>query len=288
MSEYIRLLTKIRFHPTLWFVIGMAVLTAHFTEALMLFLVIFVHEMGHAVSAHYYRWRIKAIQLYPFGGVLDTEEYGNRSLKEDLVVTLAGPLQHLWLIGLAYLLYSTSFLSHEHYVSFLSMNIVLCLFNLMPIWPLDGGRLLFLTASLYRSFLQAQKLMLYISTVFALLLFMIWLIMEPLNLSVWMIALLIGFSIFIEWRQRYYGFIRFLLQRHYGHSTDLNKLKPIEADENEPIYKVLESFQRGCKHPIIVLKDGKERATLDETEILHAYFSEKNTNGKLGDLLYSY
>ena len=111
---------------------------------------------------------------------------------------------------------------------------------------------------------------------------------EPLKLNAWMIALFICISLLMEWRQRYYAFMRFLLQRHYGNSKDLAKLKPIKADENEPIYKVLEMFQRGCKHPIIVMKNGKESGTLDENELLHAYFSEKRTDGTIGDLLYSY
>ena len=92
----------------------------------------------------------------------------------------------------------------------------------------------------------------------------------------------------MEWRQRYYAFMRFLLQRHYGNTNDLAKLKPITVDAHEPIYKVLELFQRGCKHPVIIMKNGKESGSLDETEILHAYFSEKMTNGQIGDLLYSY
>ena len=88
--------------------------------------------------------------------------------------------------------------------------------------------------------------------------FLLWVIIEPLNLNVWMIALFICISLLMEWRQRYYAFMRFLLQRHYGNSKDLAKLKPIKADENEPIYKVLEMFQRGCKHPIIVMKNGRK------------------------------
>ncbi|MDQ7863250.1 hypothetical protein RCO48_26025 [Peribacillus frigoritolerans] len=55
------------------------------------------------------------------------------------------------------------------------------------------------------------------------------------------------------------------------------KLKPISVDSQEPIYKVLELFQRGCKHPVIIMKNGKKSGSLDETEILHAYFSEKMT-----------
>ncbi|MEH6947657.1 site-2 protease family protein [Bacillus sp. JJ634] len=288
MNEYGKLLLKINVHPTLWFVVGISVLTAHFIEMMMLLVIVFVHEMGHAVCAQYFKWRIKSIQLLPFGGTLETEEYGNKSLKEDIAVVLAGPLQHIWLIGGAYILYLLSFLSYDVYQVFFHMNIILFLFNLLPIWPLDGGRLLFNGIALYVSFLEAQKYTLYISAIFAVLAFVIWMVLDPLNLNAWMIAFFLSISLLLEWRQRYYAFIRFLLQRHYGHSKDLMTLKPIRVDVNEPIYKVLELFQRGCKHSIIVMKNGKESGTLDETELLYAYFSQKRTEDKIGDLLYSY
>lgn len=116
MSEYAKLLFKIRVHPTLWFVIGIAILTAHFVEMMMLLLIVFIHEMGHAVCAQHFKWRIKSIQLLPFGGAVETEEYGNKSLKEDLAVVLAGPLQHVWLIGAAFCSIS-SLLSHMSCIS---------------------------------------------------------------------------------------------------------------------------------------------------------------------------
>lgn len=275
-------------HPTLWFVVAISVVTAHFTEMMMLLTIIFVHEMGHAVCAQFFKWRITSIQLLPFGGTLETEEYGNKSLREDLFVVLAGPLQHLWLIAFAYLLYLSSFIPAELYQTFIYLNLVLFVFNLLPIWPLDGGRLLFIAMAQFYSFLEAQTYTLYVSATFALIAFLTWITIDPLNLNAWMIALFISISLMLEWRQRYYAFMRFLLQRHYGHSKDLLKLKPLKVDEQESIYKVLEQFQRGCKHSIIVVKNGKESATLDETELLHAYFSEKMTKGKIGDLFYSY
>lgn len=288
MSEYGKLLFKIKVHPTLWFVVGMSVVTAHFKDMMMLLAIVFIHEMGHAICAQHYKWRIKSIQLLPFGGMLETEEYGNKSLKEDLLVVMAGPLQHVWIVGAAFLLYSSSVLSYEVYQSIFYLNTILFLFNLLPIWPLDGGRLLFIGIAKRYSFLVAQTYTLYLSAAFAMVMFILWVMVEPFNLNAWMIALFVSVSLFLEWRQRYYAFMRFLLQRHYGNSLDLVKLKPIKADENEPIYKVLELFQRGCKHPIIVMKNGRESGMLDETELLHAYFSEKRTDGKIGDLLYSY
>jgi stage IV sporulation protein FB len=288
LNDYIQLFFKLRIHPTLWIVFGIAVVTAHFIPAMMLFITVFVHEMGHAFAAQYFKWRIKAISILPFGGNVETEEYGNKSLKEDLVVILAGPVQHIWLIGAAFLLQTLSYISYEWYQQFTILNLAVLLFNLLPIWPLDGGKLVFLYVSLYRSFLDAHRFTLLFSTSVAVFCLALVTIIQPFNLNVWIIAGFLAVSLWVEWRQRYYAFIRFLLERHYGRNGNLAMLKPIEVDEAVQIHKVLERFQRGCKHPIIILKEGKERGSLDENELLHAYFSDKLTNVKIGDLLYSY
>ncbi|KMY51097.1 M50 family metallopeptidase [Peribacillus loiseleuriae] len=288
MNELLKLLWKIKIHPTLWLVIGISVLTSHFTQILMFFVIIFVHEMGHAVAAHFFKWRIKSIQLLPFGGALETDEYGNKSLKEDLIVILAGPIQHVWLVGLAYLFYSFSIMPYEMYQQFFYSNAAVMLFNLLPVWPLDGGKLLFLGLSKHKSYLDAHSFTLLISSFLAAAGFGLSVLLISFNLNVWIIACFIGISLAMEWRQRYYAFIRFLLDRHYGRSEDLTRLEPIQVDENEMIYKVLEKFQRGCKHPVIVMKNGQESGSLDENELLHAYFTNKMTNGKIGELLYAY
>lgn len=267
---------------------GIAAMTAHFIQVLMLLFTVFIHELGHAIAAQHFKWRIKSISLLPFGGTVETDEYGNKSLKEDCMVILAGPLQHLWLIGLAYLLSSFSYLPYEMYQQFLYLNLTVLAFNLLPIWPLDGGKLLFLGLSLYRSFIDAHRFTMLFSTAFALIFLTLVTMLQPFNLNIWIITGFIAFSLAIEWKQRYYAFIRFLLERHYGRNDDLAILKPIRVEESELIPRVLEKFQRGCKHPVIILKNGKERGSLDETEILHAYFSDKLTNVKIGDLLYSY
>lgn len=288
MNELVKLLWKVKIHPTLWLVIAISVLTSHFTQILMFFVIIFVHEMGHATAAHFFKWRIKSIQLLPFGGALETDEYGNKSLKEDLIVILAGPVQHVWLVGLAYLFYSFSIIPYEMYQQFFYSNAAVMIFNLLPVWPLDGGKLLFLGLSKRKSFLDAHSFTLLFSAILATAGLILSVLLISFNLNVWIIACFIGITLAMEWRQRYYAFIRFLLDRHYGRSVDLTRLEPIQVDENEMIYKVLEKFQRGCKHPVIVMKNGQESGSLDENELLHAYFTNKMTNGKIGELLYAY
>ncbi|PLT30138.1 M50 family metallopeptidase [Peribacillus deserti] len=288
MNEYFTLLTKIKIHSTFWLVLGIGILTAQFIPICLLFLIVLIHELGHAAAAQYYSWRIKSIKLLPFGGALETEEHGNRSLREDLIVALAGPAQHIWLCAIGFVLFQSQLITHEAFYQFFYMNLVIFLFNLLPIWPLDGGKLVFVCLSQRYPFLDAHRLTIIASTILAGLGLLLFSIVAPNNLNMWVMVLFILFSLFMEWKQRHFVFVRFLLERHYGRNERFQTLRPIHADVSESITDVLGRFQRGCKHPIIVSKEGKERGVLDENEILHAYFTDKLTNVRMGDLLYSY
>lgn len=288
MSKITGLLFKIHIHPLLWIVIAFAVATAHFIELSLLLLIIFIHEMGHAAAAAFFSWRIKKISLLPFGGMAEMDEHGNRPLHEEAVVVLAGPLQHLWLMAAAAGLYELSLLSVYWYDLFIQYNLMILVFNLLPVWPLDGGKLVFLLLSLKRSFNEAHRLTLMISFVGVFLFALMTLLTMPLTLNIWIIIGFLLFSLYYEWKQRRFVFMRFLLERYYGKQTDLRALKPIKVHEEDLVIHVLSRFQRGCKHPIIVEKDGRKKSSLDENELLHAYFAEKQLSAKISDLLYTY
>ena len=288
MTRVIFLLRHVYIHPLLWIVIALSVATAHFLEVCLLLGIIFIHEMGHAAAASFFSWRIKKITLLPFGGVAEMDEHGNRPLKEEAIVVLAGPLQHVWMVGLGYLLYTFSLIPFDLYQLFYSYNLMVFFFNLFPVWPLDGGKLIFLLLSLKKAFPDAHRMTLIVSffslSIFSLLI----LLAAPTHINVWVVIAFLYFSLYHEWKQRRYIFMRFLLERYYGKKSDLHLLKPIQADEQELLIHVLEKFQRGCKHPIIVEVEGKEKGMLDENELLHAYFTEKRLTDKISDLLFSY
>jgi stage IV sporulation protein FB len=282
------LLRKIQIHPLLWIIIALAVATAHFIELMMVLLIIFVHEMGHGAAASFFSWRIKKIALLPFGGVAEMDEHGNRPLKEELLVVLAGPLQHVWMIAVAYMLLFAGILPEKWHSLFIDYNLMVLLFNLLPIWPLDGGKLLFIMMSMNASFQEAHLRTLSISAG-ALGIFSVTLIfIAPLTLNVWVIIGFLAFSLHYEWKQRKFIFMRFLMERHYGKQAEFTQLKPINVAEDEMVGQVLEKFQRGCKHPIIVKKQNGKETMMDENELLHAFFSEKLMSAKIGDLLYTY
>jgi stage IV sporulation protein FB len=288
LNNYLKLLQKIHIHPLLWVIIGISVITANFKTVLMLLLIVFVHEMGHAMSAHFFSWRIKSIMLLPFGGVAEVDEYGNRSLKQELIVMLSGPVQHLWLQGGAYVLLITNIIGSADYQLFTFYNVSILLFNLLPVWPLDGGKLLFILFSRYFSYKKAHYYMIATSIIFLFLYAVISLFFSPNLMNLLIIIMFLIYSLYHEYKNRMYGCLRFLMERYYGKQEMIYQLKPIVVDESELVYNVLLQFQRGCKHLIIVERNGAKVSEMDENELLHAYFANKLTDSKVGDLLYAY
>lgn len=215
---------KIRFHPLFWLVAVMATVTAHFYELLTLFFIILTHELGHALTAHYFSWRIKKVLLLPFGGVAEMDEHGNRPLMEEFYVTIAGPFQHVILMVITFLLFESNIISPSFFTMFTQFNVMILIFNLLPIWPLDGGKLLQLALSTRLPFLIAYRLCLLCSFVFLIGLHVIVLLFAPTQLSIWIVLIYLYFSLWFDWKQVRYVFMRFLLERYYGKKTNLSQL----------------------------------------------------------------
>ena len=164
----------------------------------------------------------------------------------------AGPLQHVWMAGVAYGLYMLGILPEYWHYRFFDFNLMVLMFNLLPVWPLDGGKLIFLLLSYRKPFPEAHLQTIFIST--------------AVLGSVYVAYLLIGaiyfecadhrrvFVIFVifEWKHRRYVFLRFLMERYYGNQGEFRLLLPINVTEEDELADVLERFQRGCKHQVIV------------------------------------
>ncbi|MFD3449547.1 M50 family metallopeptidase [Microbacteriaceae bacterium 4G12] len=285
MNNYREVLSKVTIHPLFWVVIAIGVVTAHFKELLVLFMIVLIHELGHGFAAAHFRWRIKRIQLLPFGGVAELEEHGNKPLHEEWIVILAGPLQHVWMMGLAYILYQSGLIAMDAYHFFMWNNMIILLFNLLPIWPLDGGKLLLNLFSKQLPFVQAHRMMLFTSGITFLIVMFVGLVWNTTNVTMWMILVFLATSMYTEWKQRQYTFVRFLLERYYGKKRDIGSLQPIVATMDDPLYAIFTQFRRGYKHSIVIHGKDRQQYTLDENELLYAYFTEKRIRSSIGELI---
>ena len=123
-----------------------------YTFFIVLFLFVFVvfHELAHSVVARHYGIKVRKIILYPIGGVSEIEEIPDNP-SQEWRMAIAGPLTSL-VLGAALLLVSIVVLRQtvsintfttitDNFVTNLAtLNILLGAFNLIPAFPMDGGR----------------------------------------------------------------------------------------------------------------------------------------------------
>lgn len=118
---------------------------AAFVSALLFFVCVLAHELGHALVARAHGLTVRDITLFVFGGVASIEEESKRPGVE-LQIALAGPAVSLLLAAFAYLLglpLKGSGASAQAVLDYLAVtNLLLAIFNLIPGFPLDGGRAL--------------------------------------------------------------------------------------------------------------------------------------------------
>lgn len=109
----------------------------------LLFLSVYLHELGHGFASWAQGSRPVAITLHPFGGVAETPRVRTRG--GQILVLLAGPAVSLGLAVLSLvlvLLVSGPPLLRSLTTIFLLINGTLFAFNILPIYPLDGGQVL--------------------------------------------------------------------------------------------------------------------------------------------------
>jgi Zn-dependent protease len=112
--------------------------------SLLFFASVLIHELGHSVVAMHYRIPVESITLFVFGGVAQIGREPERA-RQEFNIAIAGPLTSLLLAGMFFAL--TKSFPYDEMVGALALwlagtNAILAVFNLVPGFPLDGGRVL--------------------------------------------------------------------------------------------------------------------------------------------------
>lgn len=190
---------KVQIHWTFWLLflfIGFMVLSAegtvedlawHFLFIFALFFCVVLHEYGHALAARKYGIGTRSITLLPIGGVASLKDMPDDP-KQEFIIAIAGPLVNVVIALILYLFIpienfliddpelleeQLSAINASNFLFYLFMvNVVLVVFNMIPAFPMDGGRIFRAILSTRMSRVQATKTATALGKFMALLFFL--------------------------------------------------------------------------------------------------------------------
>jgi Zn-dependent protease len=153
---------------------------------LAIFACVVLHELGHALAAKKYGIKTQDIILLPIGGVARLEKMPNQPIQE-LWVALAGPAVNVVIAALLviYLWINQIAISTAEFAErIMGVNIFLSVFNLIPAFPMDGGRVLRAFLATRLAYIQATRISANLGQAIALLFGIIGLFYNPILLFI--------------------------------------------------------------------------------------------------------
>ncbi len=166
----------------------------------LVFATVVIHELSHSYVAQKYGVEIKKIVLLPIGGVAQMSEVPKKP-RQELFISLAGPLTNVVIAIIFYLIYQFTLALLPGFISnfileFVLVNVVLAVFNLIPAFPMDGGRILRAILAERMDYLRATEISVSIGKTFAV-------IMAVTGIFVNFFLILIALFIYIGADQEY-------------------------------------------------------------------------------------
>ncbi len=138
---------------------------------LLVFTCVVLHELGHCLMAQRYKITIHRILILPIGGMAQFGHIPRKPLRE-LFITLAGPMVNFLLAGilriflgspLEWIYADFTYSLKDLLFALLIFNLAMGLFNLLPIFPMDGGRILRAILALRYSYLASTRAAIYVA-----------------------------------------------------------------------------------------------------------------------------
>lgn len=287
---YIGKICGIRLILNGWFlaVVLLFALLGPVKEVLAVFACVLVHEYAHALMAAALGCSVREIELLPFGGVARIDRLQDCGRKNCALIACAGPCCSLAIAFLC--LAAESVRPFELAALLAQVNFMLGLFNLLPAFPLDGGRIFHAFFQGFVSHKRATAFVTYLSyclcaailckTAYDFILF------HTVNFSLGIIALFIFVSSRKEARQMDFHFVRVMTFK----KTDTIKkgymaAKQYVALEQTAVMDVARQFKPDQYAVVFIVDDGhRVRKVMTEVELWDA-LAETGAAVRFCDLL---
>ncbi|MBS4031040.1 MAG: site-2 protease family protein [Clostridiales bacterium] len=266
---------SVKFHWVFILLLFLLAFYGYLAETLILFGLVFAHEIIHMLVARAHGLEVGDVELFPFGGVARIEDVLELDPQVESNVALAGPLFNFTLAALAVIAYANvpSLQQHETFLFFIRCNLVLGFFNLLPALPLDGGRVLRARLAGTMGFQQATELAIRISHLMAFILLAIAVYLflhEHFHITLFAASFFLFYAASKERTVAMYTFIRSLgRKKKMFVEQGVMPLVTLMALEDAPLKEVLRRFAMKKYHRIVVVsRDGKVLGEALENEVV--------------------
>lgn len=208
-----RILSKVKIHVFFYVFMFLCLITGNIRDYLFFTSIIVVHEFGHILAGVFFRWRVSRVVLLPFGGLTVFDLKINTSLFEQFIVTLLGPLFQI--------LFSVIFINYFSFRVFY-FSFILLIFNLLPIYPLDGSKFFYIFSCLLFPFKFSHLFMVFVSFCLIFICFYLF----YFDLMIYLILCFLFISVIREFFNHSVIFNKFLFER-YINSFDFRRVKVV-------------------------------------------------------------
>ena len=244
---------------------------------LTIFLCVTMHEFGHALAAKRFGIKTKDITLLPIGGLARLESIPEKP-KEELIVAIAGPLVNILIVAVLYpLVHFTSdvtssikqlsAITSENFIfNLMLINLWLAVFNLIPAFPMDGGRVLRALLSFKMERHKATAIAARIGQFLAIGFVIVGLFSNPF-------LIFIGLFVFLGARaEAEYTQAKSILKGFTVNDVLMKQYQTISAGET--IKEAVSMLLNGQYKSFLVTDNGQAVGTLNRDEIIKALSSQ--------------
>lgn len=277
---------KIKFHPTFWIFIVFLLFSNNFLNLFSYLFCVFLHELGHGIMANFLGYKLNQITFLPFGASLSGKENVFYKPSHEILVAVAGPLTNIILcvlcLALFWLFPSTYFYLQDFYLA----NLTTFFFNLFPVYPLDGGRVLFAKLKTKNEASKSYKIVKVVGIIFSIILFALFIISSfiKINFTLGLTSIFLICGIFFEDKSSYYvanyNFINKSKKLSNGLETNI-----LSVNESTNLYYILKKLNKYKYNFVNILnKSGKIKKSLSEEE-LNGLFISYPLNSKIGNII---
>ena len=245
---------KFRIHP-LFLVIGILTFFVGVGEIFLCYLVtVLLHEIGHAIVARHLGYQLEQISLLPFGAELSLQD-DNFTSSDEIKIAVAGPLVNLILIIICVSLWWIFPITYYYTDLFVFSNFITFVFNLLPVFPLDGGRVFRAIISKYKDTKTTEKIVSVTAITLSLLFFGVFIVsifIEPLYymalVSIFLLTGAFNFNKNAVYKRRIFSKD---LQKNFKKGCNVNI---VAVSEDMPLYKLVK-FVNTQNYTIFVVYD---------------------------------